>query len=140
MSSSIADYGLKCRLLARVSDEMLEVMPSQITKYPLIAGYFFGGKMVENKNNVVYVGFLDPKIADYWNISEHKNKPILLYNNRKYHVIDRHLEQFGSIDALDKAYNALGTIIRKPDYVFYNDSTKGLEYYKKIDKNICVVV
>lgn len=32
------------------------------------------------------------------------------------------------------------TIINKPEYVFYNKKTKGLEYYKRIDSDICVAV
>ena len=30
-----------------------------------------------------YLGVLDTKIADYWNISEHKNKPILVFDDRE---------------------------------------------------------
>ena len=89
---------------------------------------------------VKYLGILTESIADYWNISEHKNKPILVFEDRINHVIDNHLKDFGSKKTIKKIYDNLKNIISKPDYVFYNESSKGLEYYKKIDENICVVV
>lgn len=87
-----------------------------------------------------YLGVLEEDIADYWQISEHKNKPILVYEDRKQHVIDNHLKDFGSIQKIEESYNNLSNIIKKPDYVFYNNNTKGLEYYKNIDDDICVVI
>lgn len=87
-----------------------------------------------------YIGILEPTLADKFDISEHKNKPILVFNDRKQHVIAHHLADFGSIENIEKIYNSLNNIIKKPDYVFYNAKTKGLEYYKNIDKNICVAV
>ena len=38
------------------------------------------------------------------------------------------------------AYKNIHNIIKKPDYYFYNKKTNGLEYYKKISYNLCVVV
>lgn len=90
--------------------------------------------------NYKYVGILKEEIAEYWGIEEHKNKPILVYDNRKKHVIDSHLQDFGSVEEIEKVYNNLTNIIKNPDYVFYNSNTRGLEYYKKIDSDICVAV
>ncbi len=90
--------------------------------------------------NYKYVGILKEEIAEYWGIQEHKNKPILVYDNRKQHVIDSHLEDFGCIEEIEKIYNSLNNIIKNPDYVFYNSITKGLEYYKKINNHVCVAV
>lgn len=90
--------------------------------------------------NYKYIGILAPTIADEFGIPEHKNKPILVFDDRKQHVIDHHLKDFGSIEQIEKAYATLNNIIKKPDYVFYNSKTKGLEYYKNIDANICVAV
>ena len=87
-----------------------------------------------------FLGVLKEEIAEYWNISEHKNKPILVYSDRMNHVIKKHLKDFGSIENIEKCYESLTSIIRKPDYVFYNNSTRSLEYFKKIDNDICVAV
>ena len=34
-----------------------------------------------------YVGKLEPTIATYWDIKNHSNKPILVYEDRIEHVI-----------------------------------------------------
>lgn len=90
--------------------------------------------------NFKYLGILEKDIAEYWNITEHKNKPILVFDDRKQHVIDKHLKDFGSKEEIEKVYKSLSSIINKPDYVFYNKNTKGLEYYKRLNSNICVAV
>ena len=87
-----------------------------------------------------FLGILDKDIAEYWNIEEHANKPILVFDDRIQHVKDNHLKDFGSIDEITKTYNDLHNIIKKPDYVFYNKSTQGLEYYKTLKDGICVAV
>lgn len=87
-----------------------------------------------------YVGILKPEIADYWGIPEHKNKPILVYNNKKEHVLARHTSDFGGVEIIEDIYESLSSIIKKPDYVFYDAGKNGLEYYKNIDLNVCVVV
>ncbi len=87
-----------------------------------------------------YIGILDPELAKRLNIEEHKNKPILVFDDRINHVIDNHLKDFGSKEKIEKIYNELSNIIKKPDYVFYNKNTRGIEYYKRIDTDICVAV
>lgn len=77
------------------------------------------------------LGILKEEIAEYWNIEEHKNKPIIVYDDRIKHVEEKHLKDFGSIDEINKYYDSLNNIIKNPDYVFFNDNMNGLEYYKK---------
>lgn len=87
-----------------------------------------------------YLGVVSKEITDYWKIEEHANKPILVYENRVQHVKEKHLKDFGSIEKILKVYDKLPLIINKPDYVYYNKNTKGLEYYKRLQDNVCVVV
>lgn len=87
-----------------------------------------------------YVGVLDEKIANNCGIPEHKNKPILVYDNRIEHVLDHHLVDFGNKENVMCAYNKIPIVIKKPDYYFYNKKTNGLEYYKKFNNNLCVAV
>ena len=87
-----------------------------------------------------YLGLLNPEIADYWNINEHKNKPILVYDDRIAHVIDRHLKDFGTENAIMESYYNLENIIKKPSYVYYNKKVSSLEYYKNINYDLCVAV
>ncbi len=87
-----------------------------------------------------YIGKLDSNIANYWNLNEHANKPIVIFKDRKQHIIDKHLKDFGNIEKIEDVWSKLGIIIKYPDDVFYNEKTKGLEYYKKIDDMIVVAV
>lgn len=87
-----------------------------------------------------YVGKLEPTIATYWDIKNHSNKPILVYEDRIEHVISSHIKDFSSKEEILKIYGKLPIIINKPDYVFYNKNNNGLEYYKKLSDNVCVAV
>ena len=87
-----------------------------------------------------YVGILEEKIANECGIPEHKNKPILVYKDRVDHVIDHHLKDFENEENILNAYNNIHNVIKKPDYYFYNKKTRGLEYYKNLSDNLCVVV
>ena len=71
---------------------------------------------------------------------EHANKPIVVYSDRISHVKCKHLKEFGNVYNITKVYNKLPFIIQKPDYIYYNKKTNGLEYYKRIANNICVAV
>lgn len=87
-----------------------------------------------------YVGKLEPTIATYWDIKNHSNKPILVYEDRIEHVISSHINDFSSKEEILKIYGKLPIIINKPDYVFYNKNNNGLEYYKKLSDDVCVAV
>jgi len=91
-------------------------------------------------NKYKYIGILDPKIAKELNIKEHENKPILVFDDRIKHVMKNHLKDFGSKESIQYIYDKLSIIIKKPDYVFFNKNTQGIEFYKKFDSNICVAV
>lgn len=96
--------------------------------------------MDKNNQTYEYVGKLNPNIAFYWGLKEHANKPIVIYTDRKQHIIDNHLKDFGSIEKIENIWLKLGTIIKEPDVTFYNEKSKGLEYYKKIDNMIVVAI
>lgn len=113
-------------------------MPSQLLKSPSEMADFI--KLGNFNMNYRYVGILKEDIAYYWETPEHKNKPILVFDDRKQHVIENHLKDFGTEEEIERIYQNLNNIIKKPDYVFYNSKTKGLEYYKKINSDVCVAV
>ena len=87
-----------------------------------------------------YVGKLEPTIATYWDIKNHSNKPILVYEDRIEHVISSHINDFSSKEKILKIYGKLPIIINKSDYVFYNKNNNGLEYYKKLTDKVSVAV
>ena len=87
-----------------------------------------------------YLGVVSSKIANYYDLSLYENKPIVVFDDRIIHVRNNHLKDFESIENIEKSYERLSVIINNPDYVFYDEVKCGLEYYKYIDKYICVVV
>lgn len=103
----------------------------------MVGSFFVGGDDIMKYR---YLGTLKPNIAEYWKISEHKNKPIVVFDDRINHVIEKHLSDFKNKENILLTYNNLDKIIKNPDYVFYNQKTKGLEYYKNLNKNICAAV
>lgn len=96
--------------------------------------------MHKDNQNFEYIGKLDIDIAKYWDLLEHANKPIVIYKDRRQHIIDKHLNDFGTIDKIDHIWSKLNIIIKKPDKTFYNEKTNGMEFYKKVDDVIVVVV
>ena len=92
------------------------------------------------KQSYEYIGSLNPAIAKRWNLNKHANKPIVIYSNVRQHVIDRHIKEFKNEEEIDLIWSKLRMIIKKPGEVFYNEITKGLEYYKKFDKKIVIAV
>ena len=79
--------------------------------------------MNKNNQNYEFVGKLNPNIAKYWKIEEHANKPIIIFYDRKKHIIDKHLKDFGSEEKIDYIWSKLRMIIKHPDSVFYNKKT-----------------
>lgn len=63
-----------------------------------------------------------------------------MFDDRINHVIEKHLTDFGSEHEIMKVYDELPNVIRKPDFVYYNETTKGIEFYKKININVCVAI
>ena len=80
------------------------------------------------------LGKVSKEIAENWNIDEHKNKKIVIYEEAIKHSMERHIDDYYYV------MNSLEKIINNPDYVFYDKSKKGLEYYKQLKSDILVAV
>ena len=86
------------------------------------------------------LGQINNEIIEQWELYEHKNKKIVMYPEAKEHSKDRHINDYPSIEDYYIVMDSLEKIIQNPDYVFYDKSKKGLEFYKKIKSNILVAV
>ena len=86
------------------------------------------------------LGKVSKEIAKNWNINEHKNKKIVIYEEAIKHSTERHIDDYETIEDYYYVMNSLEKIINNPDYVFYDKSKKGLEYYKHLKSNILVAV
>lgn len=86
------------------------------------------------------LGKINLDIIKKWELYEHKNKKIVIYDDAIEHSKSRHLNDFPSEKDYYIVMNKLEEIIKKPDYVFYDKLKKGLEYYKKINSNVLVAI
>lgn len=86
------------------------------------------------------LGKINPDIINKWELYEHRNKMIVMYEEAEEHSKSKHLNDFPSEKDYNDVMDSLKEIIRKPDYVFYDKSKKGLEYYKKVNSDVLVAV
>lgn len=86
------------------------------------------------------LGEVTKEIANHWDIKEYENKKIVIYPDKKEHSKDRHLGDYKKEEDYYYVMDSLEEIIKSPDYVFYDKSKKGLEYYKKVKVNVLVAV
>lgn len=86
------------------------------------------------------LGEISNEVVQQWNIPEQKDKKIVMYPEAKEHSRERHINDYPSEDAYYFVMASLEEIIQNPDYVFYDKSKQGLEYYKKINSNILVAI
>lgn len=86
------------------------------------------------------LGEISNEVVEQWELHDHKNKKIVMYPEAKEHSKDRHIDDYPSVEDYYIVMDSLEEIIQKPDYVFYDKSKKGLEYFKKINSHILVAV
>ena len=86
------------------------------------------------------LGKINPEIIEQWELYDHKNKKIVMYEDAKEHSESKHLNEFSSIEDYYAVMASLEDIIKNPDYVFYDKLKKGLEYYKNVNSNVLVAV
>ena len=86
------------------------------------------------------LGEVSNEVVEKWQLYEYKNKKIVMYPEAKEHSKDRHINDYKSVDDYYYVMDSLEEIINNPDYVFYDKSKAGLEYYKNIRGNILVAI
>lgn len=86
------------------------------------------------------LGKVSKEVAEKWEIYDYENKTIVIYPDKKEHAKERHLNDYEKEEDYYYVMDSLEEIINNPDYVFYDKSKKGLEYYKKVKVNVLVAV
>lgn len=86
------------------------------------------------------LGEVSNEVVEKWQLYKYKNKKIVMYPEAKEHSKDRHINDYKSVDDYYYVMDSLEEIINNPDYVFYDKSKAGLEYYKNIRGNILVAI
>ena len=102
------------------------------------------------------LGRISREIINKYELYEHENKKIVLYDNDRKHCENKHAHQFKDKKTFHYVMDNLEFIIEEPDYVFYvkgfdeiiNKETGkiikverySLEYYKELEQDITVRV
>ena len=86
------------------------------------------------------LGEINDDIIEQWGLDNYRNKKIVLYPEAKQHSEEEHLKQYETVEDYYYVMDNLENIIKTPDYVFYDKSKQGLEYYKNVRGNVLVAV
>ena len=82
------------------------------------------------------VGHLTPKVIKTFDLDYKPGEEITLSAQRKKHM-EKHRQEFSDFDA---TYERIPEIIAHPDYIGRHPNGQSLEYIKRIDGNVLVVV
>lgn len=93
------------------------------------------GKKYKNKT----VGKIDSKFCTKNGISRYSNFKIEQSLGLIYHV-QKHLNDFISVDSFNKTLTEIPTIISKPYFMYYDKVKNSIRYYKRVKEFVCVVV
>lgn len=85
------------------------------------------------------IDILDKKLAIEKGLEKHAGKKIVQYAGLLKHIA-KHEKEYISIESCECTINNIPTIIKNPDYVYYNEEKQGLEFYKNLMEKVCVVV
>lgn len=85
------------------------------------------------------IDILSEKIAKEKGLEKHAGKKIVQHEGLLKHIA-KHESEYISIESCECTINNISTIIKNPDYIFYNKDKNGLEFYKNLMEKVCVVV
>ncbi len=85
------------------------------------------------------IGYVNDDIIKKWFLDECRGKEIVQSLDLYIHIAP-HAKQFLSVDSFNYTIDHVVDVINAPDYVYYNVEKHGIEYYKKLLENVCVVV
>ena len=85
------------------------------------------------------VGKISDEVVNRYELYEYRDVDII-QSMGLFHHIQKHLEEFKSIDSFNLAMNSIPNILSNPRYVCYDRQKNSLLYYKELEENVCVVV
>lgn len=91
------------------------------------------------KRDIRFVGYVSDEIIKKWCLDECTGKQIVRSLDLYSHI-EPHKEQFISLDSFYHTIDHINDVIESPDYVFYDMDKGGIEYYKMLMENVCIVV
>lgn len=100
---------------------------------------FFSILIMRKKQLTKIIGNVAKEIANKWYLNEQIDKPILLESGLYKHIA-HHSREYKSLESHNYTMNHIEDVINNPDFVFYNVSKNGIEYYKKLIEDVVVIV
>lgn len=94
--------------------------------------------MINEKDKIV--GYVSKEITEFWKISEQTSKPIIQGGNWAKGHGSKHKKEFKCIYNYHQAIKNIPIILKYPDYFYYNETEKGIEYFKKLEEDVTLVV
>ncbi len=91
------------------------------------------------KNLTKIIGKVTKEIANKWYLNEQKDKSIILEPGLYKHIA-HHSSEYKNLESHNYTMNHIEDVINNPDFVFYNVSKNGIEYYKKLIEDVVVIV
>lgn len=85
------------------------------------------------------IGLINPKFCKKEGIEQYSNFKIEQSLGLIYHI-QKHLNEFISVDSFNKTLLNIPNIITAPYYMYYDKVKNSIKYYKKIEEFVCVVV
>lgn len=85
------------------------------------------------------VGKISREVAEKYKLYEYQGVNIIQSMDLYVHV-SKHREEFSSIDSYNHTLCSISDVISNPRFVYYDEVRNSLQYFKKIDENVCVVV
>lgn len=85
------------------------------------------------------LGYLGEDLCNKFNITQFKNKKIVVYADRYIHF-EKHKYEYKNLESYQKTINSLQQLIANPNFIYFNNNTSGLEFFGKVDEDVLVAI
>lgn len=85
------------------------------------------------------VGYISKKVVEELNLPEQIGKAIKMTPSLIEHIA-KHSKEYKNVDSSLYTLSNLSDIINNPEFIYYNEKNKSIEYYKKQQDYVCAVV
>lgn len=93
--------------------------------------------MKESESKIV--GNINKKVCDDLHLKEQLGKPIKMAPTLLEHIA-KHSVEYENVDSCLYTLSNISDILNNPDYIYYNETNKSIEYYKFLKEYVSVVV
>lgn len=85
------------------------------------------------------IGRLDKNLCKKYNLPNFNNIKIVQSLGLVAHI-QKHLNDFISVDSFNMTITSVRSVIEKPYFVYYDSQKNSIKFYKRLKEYVCVVV